>query len=103
MKIIDSFTFFNEIDILKMRLSLLYEKVDHFVICEANVTHSGIKKDFNFLDYHNDFLPWKDKIIYLKFEPDISVFDFSQKDTSTNYSSPTWHLETQQRNFLTSF
>lgn len=28
---------------------------------------------------------------------------FHKKDTSTNYSSPTWHLETQQRNFLTSF
>jgi len=79
MKIIDSFTFFNEIDILKMRLSLLYEKVDHFVICEANVRHSGIKKRFKFLDYQKDFLPWKDKIIYLKFEPDISIFDFSQK------------------------
>jgi beta-1,4-mannosyl-glycoprotein beta-1,4-N-acetylglucosaminyltransferase len=103
MKIIDSFTFFNEIDLLKMRLSLLYEKVDHFIICESNVTHSGMKKNFNYLEYKNDFLPWQDKIIYLKFEPDVTSLDFSYKDVTTNYSSPTWYLETRQRNFLTSF
>ena len=103
MKIIDSFTFFNEIDLLKMRLSLLYEKVDHFIICESNVTHSGMKKNFNFLEYKNEFSPWQDKIIYLKFEPDVTSLDFSYKDVTTNYSSPTWYLETRQRNFLTSF
>jgi beta-1,4-mannosyl-glycoprotein beta-1,4-N-acetylglucosaminyltransferase len=56
MKIIDAFTFFNEIDILKIRLNLLYEKVDYFLICEANITHSGYKKPYYFLENKKNFL-----------------------------------------------
>jgi len=42
MKIIDCFTFYNEIDLLYYRLSILYEHVDYFIIVEANQTFSGI-------------------------------------------------------------
>ena len=54
MKIIDAFPFFNEIEILKIRLSMLYDKVDTFVICESNITHSGIHKPYNFLEFKNE-------------------------------------------------
>jgi len=57
MKIIDAFPFFNEIDTLKIRLSLLYEKVDIFVICESNITYSGLSKSYNFLEHKGEFLP----------------------------------------------
>jgi len=77
MQIIDSFIFFNEIDILKIRLNLLYEKVDQFVICESSITHSGLSKSYNFLDHKNEFMPWMDKITFLQYEPDISNLDFS--------------------------
>jgi len=46
MKIIDCFPFFNELDILRMRLELLSEHVDKFLICESDVTHSGEKNHF---------------------------------------------------------
>ena len=46
-KLIDCFTFFNEKELLEFRIKLLYDKVDKFVITEANETHSGLKKKYN--------------------------------------------------------
>ena len=103
MKIIDAFPFFNEIDTLKIRLSLLYEKVDIFVICESNITYSGLSKSYNFLEHKSEFLPWLDKIVFLKYEPDTSDLDFSKKDSTLNPSSAPWIVEKGQRNFLSSF
>jgi len=103
MKIIDAFIFFNEIDTLKIRLSLLYEKVDTFVICESNITHSGSKKNYNFLEHKDEFSSWMDKIVFIKFEPDISNLDFSKKDLSYNPSSPAWKIEVEHRNCLANF
>ena len=47
-KIYDCFNFFNELDILEIRLNTLYEYVDYFVIVESNLTHSGEQKPFYF-------------------------------------------------------
>ena len=41
----DCFQFFNELDILKLRMHVLNDVVDKFVISEATVTFSGEKKD----------------------------------------------------------
>ena len=43
MKIYDCFNFFNELDILEMRLNILYDYVDYFVIVESSLTHSITK------------------------------------------------------------
>ena len=103
MKIIDAFIFFNEIDTLKIRLSLLYDKVDQFVICESNTTHSGQSKTYNFLDHQSEFLPWLDKITFLQYEPNIAGLDFSKKDKEYNPSSDFWQIETGQRDFLSTY
>ena len=39
--IIDCFSFYNEIEMLEYRLSILYEVVDYFVICESCITFMG--------------------------------------------------------------
>ena len=44
--IIDYFPFFNERELLELRINLLKDHVDHFVICEANKTFTGIPKEF---------------------------------------------------------
>ena len=49
-KLIDCFPFFNEKELLEFRIKLLYDKVDKFVITEANETHSGLKKKYNAID-----------------------------------------------------
>ena len=44
--IIDCFTFYNELGILKKRLNYLYNHVDHFVLVESTVTHRGEPKNY---------------------------------------------------------
>ena len=38
--------FFNELDILELRLNILNPYVDYFVISEASVTHTGNPKPY---------------------------------------------------------
>ena len=42
--LIDSFTFFNEYELVELRIRYLEEIIDVFVIVEANITHQGKKK-----------------------------------------------------------
>ena len=46
----DSFQFFNELDILKLRMNVLKDVVDYFVISESTVTFSGDPKPL----YYNE-------------------------------------------------
>jgi len=48
MKIYDTFIFFNELDLLDIRLKILDNVVDYFIISEFNITHSGLKKEYIF-------------------------------------------------------
>ena len=51
--IIDSFTFLNEKELVELRVKYLNEVVDHFLIIEADVTHTGKQKKWNF--FNNSF------------------------------------------------
>lgn len=103
MKIIDACPFFNEIELLKIRLELLYDYVDGFCICESNLTHPGQPKPFHFLERQNEFTPWMDKIAYIQFQPDVTGIDFSKKDDTFNPSSPAWQMERAQRNIIADY
>jgi len=46
--IIDSFLFFNEAELADLRIKYLEKIVDYFVVVEANITHQGKKKEWNF-------------------------------------------------------
>ena len=48
MKIIDCFTFYNELKMLEFRLAELNDDVDYFVLVESTFTHTGNKKDLFF-------------------------------------------------------
>ena len=61
----DCFNFFNEFDLLEIRLNELDDVVDYFVVCESNVTHNGIPKPMFFKENEERFSQFKDKIIYL--------------------------------------
>ena len=84
MKIIDCFPFFNELDILRMRLELLSEHVDKFLICESDVTHSGEKKPFYYEENKDAFKKWENQIVHLKYCPDLSGLDFSRPEKFDN-------------------
>lgn len=61
----DCFTFFNELDMLEIRMSILDPHVDFFVICESRKTFSGKDKPLYYDDNKERFAKWKDKIIHL--------------------------------------
>ncbi len=100
-RIIDSFIFFNEFDMIKFRLEYLNEIVDNFIICESNYTFSGKKKPY-YLDQIINDIPEeiRKKIIRIKYEPDIETFNFPNKVTEYDYENDYWRLEKEQRNFI---
>jgi hypothetical protein len=67
-KVYDCFTFFNELDLLELRLSECYDSADYFVIAEANKTFSGNDKRFILEDNWDRYKAFHDKIIYIKVE-----------------------------------
>jgi beta-1,4-mannosyl-glycoprotein beta-1,4-N-acetylglucosaminyltransferase len=76
-KIYDCFPFFNELDLLEIRLSELYDHVDFFVLCESTVTHSGKAKPLYFNENRKRFKKWEDKIIHLIYDPKSLGFFFN--------------------------
>ena len=66
MKIIDAFPFFDEIDLLKIRLKTLSPVVDLFVISEFSTSFSGKPKGFILEKHLWEFRAFEDKIVYLK-------------------------------------
>lgn len=102
MKVIDSFIFFNELEMLKLRLNYLNDVVDYFVIVESNYTHSGKPKPY-YLDDILSTLPKKisSKIIRLKYEPNINEFNFLDNAVPCDLENDYWKLERNQRNLIT--
>ena len=62
MKIYDCITYFDEPMLFDLRLNILDEYVDKFIVIEAKHTHSGNDKKLNF--EINNFKKFKNKIIY---------------------------------------
>lgn len=85
--IYDCFTFYNELDLLEIRLNVLNGVVDKFVICEATKTHAGNDKELFFAKNKERFARFADKIIH------IAVDDYGGLGCS-------WDYENHQRNAL---
>lgn len=64
IKIYDVFTYNGEADILEIRLNILKDYVDQFVIVEAPTTFSGLKKPLYFEEQKERFVPFLHKIKY---------------------------------------
>lgn len=62
--IYDVFTFFNELDLLKIRLDILNERVDKFVIIECVETFSGRPKPLYYEENKHLFEKYHHKIIH---------------------------------------
>jgi len=63
--IYDSFIFFNELDLLELRLRELESVVDRFVVVEAPVTFAGRPKPLLFGENRDLFKRWDSKIIHI--------------------------------------
>ena len=89
MKIIDTFIFNNEIEMLIYRLTLLYVVVDYFVIVEGSNTHSGKPKKLNF--NIQNFIKFKKKIRYLVVNNIPVKTDSPKKNWHENHSREHFH------------
>lgn len=100
-KIIDSFMFFQELDLLEIRLKYLNKYVDKFVIVEACQTHSGKPKEFVFEKNKQRFKNFLHKIEYYKIKDMHFSYDSVikyLKNINTNLSlfiADNFHKRTQ--------
>ena len=82
----DCFPFFNELELLKIRLDELHEVVDYFVLVESIETQTGLIKPFYFEENKHLFKKYLPKIIHLKIKK--------------QHQMEMWGREHYQRNFL---
>ena len=71
MKIYDCFQFFNEDTILDLRLNILDELVNFFVIVESTTDHQGNKKKLHF--NMNRFKKFEKKIIHIVVDDTLDI------------------------------
>lgn len=71
MKIYDCFTFYNEIELLELRLKALWDVVDCFVIVEADRKHTNEPKPYYFWERQEEFREFFPKIRHLPIEMTI--------------------------------
>ena len=92
-KVYDCFTFFNEIELLEIRLNELDNVVDYFVIVESTRTFQKKDKPL-YLNLDDErIIKFKDKIIH------VVVDDFP--NFFTHWRIPkTWDYENHQRNAI---
>lgn len=68
MRTFDCFPFFNELDLLEVRLEELWNTVDFFVIAEATFTHQGHPKPLHLKNNLGRFEKYKSKIRHIVVE-----------------------------------
>lgn len=66
--LVDSFLFFQELDLLEIRLEYLYPIVDKFIIIEAKQSFNGSIKDYVFEKNIKRYKKYIDKLTYYKIE-----------------------------------
>jgi beta-1,4-mannosyl-glycoprotein beta-1,4-N-acetylglucosaminyltransferase len=85
----DCTTFFNENDLLEVRINQHWSFVDKFIIVEARETHTGLPKALNF--DHERFSKYSEKIVYRvidSFEEEMAKYpDLSSKIFEANTRS----------------
>lgn len=88
----DCFSFYNELDLLELRLNVLKDVVDRFVLVEAWQTHTGKPKPLYFEENIKRFSSFEGKIIH------IVVDDFPSSLDNDTERQASWVRENFQRN-----
>ena len=104
MKIFDCFMYFDEEQVLDLRLNVLNDFVDYFVIVESTQNHKGVKRKLLF--DQSKFQKFKNKIIYLVYdEIPKNVENISdnedENEKDRKYIMNAVYRENSQRNFIT--
>ena len=91
MAIYDCFQYFNEDEMVDLRLNVLNNYVDYFIISESTRSHQGKIKKINF--NINNFPKFKDKIKFI-------VAEYKEKINFSNHIGGESPVEQHQRNAL---
>ncbi len=78
-RIFDCFQFYNELDLLEVRLAELYLVVDRFVLVEATYTHAGAAKPLYYADNRARFAAYADKIVHIVVAEDPGGFAWNRE------------------------
>lgn len=84
IKVIDTFIFNDELDLLECRLVELYDSVDFFIIVESEIDHHGNKKSLHYQENKNRYSSFSDKII------NINAIDMPTFKENNNPWSREW-------------
>lgn len=78
-RIIDCFPFYNELDLLDVRLAELAPVVERFVLVEARYTHAGDPKPLYFEQNRDRFAAYLDRIDHVIVEDDPGGFSWKRE------------------------
>ena len=100
--LIDAFIFFNEKELIELRLKYLNSIVDYFVVIEANITHQGKKKEWNFPNIlKTDLTEFSNKIQYHQLHIDIEKIKEEESWIIDDIKGDdAWRIENFQRNYI---
>ena len=100
--IIDTFLYFNEKELASLRIKYLNNIIDYFVVIEANITHQGKPKEWNFEKILNGELrSYKDKIQYHKIKIEDNEIEKNDGWIVENVKGgKSWSIENIQRNYI---
>lgn len=83
----DVFIFYNELDLLEIRLNILYDYVDFFLIVESTKTFTGKNKPLFYRENQERFKKFEDKIFYFVVEDCPDTFQEVQHRIGTEKNS----------------
>ena len=99
--IIDAFPFFQETELLKVRLEYLGKYVDRFIISESDVDFSGRPKELVLCSKQLKNLPYNEKIEIVQsrstFVDRKLIYPISKK---LKWRYPLWRIQSKQRNAI---
>jgi beta-1,4-mannosyl-glycoprotein beta-1,4-N-acetylglucosaminyltransferase len=95
MKFIDSFIFYNELDLLNYRFEITNEYIDYFILVESTHSFAGNEKPLYYKENKKMFEKFHDKIIHI-------VIDDMPYKKGINYydNNVAWKNEEHQRNCI---
>jgi beta-1,4-mannosyl-glycoprotein beta-1,4-N-acetylglucosaminyltransferase len=79
MKVADAFIFFNELDLLDIRLNILNDNVDYFVLIESTVSHAGKDKPLYYNENKHLFEKFNHKIVHCIVDDTPNTFAEARK------------------------
>ena len=100
--LIDAFTYFNEKELVELRLKYLDPIVDHFVVIESNITFTGKEKKWNFPSVlKNNLKEFSHKIQYHQLNIKLDEIKTEESWIIDNIKGDDfWRIENYQRNYI---